>query len=781
MPVVVIRDTVHFPRLINTLHVGREASLKALRRALELDVHPLVLSQRDMAVEEPQIDDLCQIGTITEVLSTTSLPDASLRVALRGVCRAKAKDIVKRDGVFYASVERIEELPRASTETEALMRECLDLFAFVIEKGQKAPPEALQAAMLTEECGHMADLIAHHLTLKPVQKQKALEVVDPHERLAFVHGLLIQEKALIEYQISLRTAVQKDLLASQREYYLREQLKAIQAELNGTEGGSPEYREYQEKAVRAGLSGEALSKFTAELEKLDRTPSSAPEGVVLRNYLDWLASLPWAAMTDDKLDIKDARRVLDARHHALDHAKERILDYLAARKLNPGLRGAVLCFVGPPGVGKTSLGRSIAEALGRRFVSVSVGGMRDEAEIRGHRRTYVGAMPGRLIQGLRQAGSRNPVFMLDEIDKIGFDMRGDPAGALLEALDPSQNSQFTDHFIECAFDLSSVLFIATANVADTIPAALRDRLEIIEFSSYTREERIELAKRFLLPKQIAENGLRPDQVHVSDLAVEAITDHYTMEAGVRELDRQLALLCRKIARAVVEGSSSAVEVAPDSLSEFLGMPKFRLASGARQDEVGAATGLVVSLAGGDVISVEVSLLESPTDRPQLTMTGNLGDVMKESAQAALTYIRSIRDSIAPGSPSKFDIHLHVPEGAIQKDGPSAGVTIAAALASAISGRAVRGDVAMTGEVTLRGKVLAVGGLREKALAAQRHGIRHVIIPKANAREVDSLPESTRKALVFHPVETVKEALDIALRGPLKAVVVSEEQATIDID
>lgn len=776
LPVVVIRDAVHFPRLINTLHVGREASLKALRRALELDVHPLVLSQRDMDIEEPQMGDLSEVGTVAEVLSTTSLPDTSLRVALRGVHRARVLEVKRRDGIFYATVEKIEEPSANDTKTEALMRECIELFAFVIDKGQKAPPEALQAAMLTEDGGHLADLLAHHLVLRPHQKQQVLEIVDPQERLIFIHDLLVREKALTEYQISLRSTVHKDVLASQREYYLREQLKAIQSELTGSENGSQEFKEYQDKVLRAGMAGEALAKAQKELEKLDRTPSSTPEGVVLRNYLDWLTSLPWSELTEDRLDISVARKVLDDRHYALDNAKERILDYLAARKLNPNLRGAVLCFVGPPGVGKTSLGKSIAEALGRKFVGVSVGGMRDEAEIRGHRRTYVGAMPGRLIQGLKQAGSRNPVFMLDEIDKIGFDMRGDPAGALLEALDPSQNSQFTDHFIESAFDLGSVLFIATANVVETIPAALRDRLEIIEFSSYTREERIELAKRFLLPQQIAENGLTEKQARVSASAIEAVVDHYTMEAGVRELDRQIAVLCRKIARAIVEGPSTSVEVAPETLTRYLGLPKYRLNTKTHQDEVGAATGLVVSFAGGDIITVEVSLLESLSELPQFTLTGSLGDVMKESAQTAATYIRSIREIVAPGSSPKLDVHLHVPEGAIQKDGPSAGVTIAAALASALSGKAVRGDVAMTGEVTLRGKVLAIGGLREKALAAQRYGIKHVIIPKDNAREIDGLPASTREAVIFHPVETVKEALDIVLRSPLKAVVLQTEDS-----
>ena len=468
LPVVVIRDAVHFPKLINTLHVGREASLKALRRALETDQNPLVLSQRDMDIEEPQVEDLCQVGTLAEVLSTTSLPDTSLRVALRGMNRAKVVELKKRDGVFYATVESIVESDINETRTEALMRECIDLFAFVIDKGQKAPPEALQAALLTEKGGHLADLITHHLTLRPQQKQQVLEILEPQVRLAFVHDLLVREKSLTEYQINLRSTVHQGVMESQREYYLREQLKAIQAQLTGSEDGSLELKEYREKVDQAGLSGESLSKALKELDKLDRTPSSTPEGVVLRNYLDWLISLPWASMTEDLLDIKKAQKTLNDHHYALDNAKERILDYLAARKLNPSMRGAVLCFVGPPGVGKTSLGRSIAEALGRQFVSVSVGGMRDEAEIRGHRRTYVGAMPGRLIQGLKQAGTRNPVFMLDEIDKIGFDMRGDPAGALLEALDPSQNSSFTDHFIESAFDLSSVLFIATANVIDTI-------------------------------------------------------------------------------------------------------------------------------------------------------------------------------------------------------------------------------------------------------------------------------------------------------------------------
>jgi ATP-dependent Lon protease len=768
--VVAIRDAVHFPRLINTLHVGRESSLKAVRRSLELEVNPLVLSQRDMNVEDPQAGDLCTIGTISEILSTTSLPDATLRVALRGKKRAKVVDLKKRDGVFYAKIEPIEESSTDSPQVEALMRECVELLAFIVEKGQKAPPEALQAAMLTEDGGLLADLIAHHLPLRPNQKQEVLEKSDILERLQLVHDLLTREKAMASYQIDLRTNVQNRVMESQKEFFLREQLKSIQSQLQGADETVKEIVEYRERIEKAGLRGEALARAQREVEKLDRTPSSTPEGVVLRNYLDWLVSLPWDALTEDHLDIEKAHQVLESRHYGLESVKERILDYLAARQLSPDLRGAVLCFVGPPGVGKTSLGNSIADALGRRFVSVSVGGLRDEAELRGHRRTYVGALPGRLIQALRQCGTRNPVFMLDEIDKIGFDMRGDPAGALLEALDPNQNSGFSDHFIETPFDLSSVLFIATANVVDTIPAALRDRLEVIEFSSYTREERVELASRFLIPNQIDVHGLNDQQIAINPDAIDAIVDHYTYEAGVRDLERQIATVCRKSARRIVEHKESVVTVTESNLIQFLGQPKYRLQSDIRADEIGAATGLVVSYAGGDIITIEVSLLEPVTDQPQITLTGNLGNVMKESAHAAVTYVRSILGTISPGSSSRYDIHMHIPEGAISKDGPSAGLTIAVTLASAFTNRAVRGDVAMTGEITLRGRVLPIGGLREKALAAQRSGVKHIIIPQANAPEIESLPLSTREAVTFHPVSMIQEAIDFALLPQLRAVV-----------
>jgi ATP-dependent Lon protease len=775
VPIVPIRDAVHFPHLVNTLHVGRESSLRAVRRAMETGHHVLVLSQRDMSVEDPSASDLTTVGTVSEILNSTTLPDATLRLALRGLLRARVLRVVQRQGVYFGEYERIEETYTPSLKMDALIRECIELFAKVVEQGRKAPPEALQSVARIENPGLLADSVVHHLPLPPAQKQAVLEVADPATRLEAVHDLLVREARLVEFQHEIRSSVQQEVLDSQREYFLREQLKIIQAQLREGEEGSEEAREYRERIEASGMAGEALERALKEVGRLGRTPVSSPEGVVLRNYLDCLVALPWKSLSEDNLDLDAAAGVLDADHFGLVAAKERILDYLAVRKINPAMRGPVLCFVGPPGVGKTSLGRSIARALGREFVSVSVGGMRDEAELRGHRRTYVGALPGRIIQALRQCGTRNPVFMLDELDKMSFDFRGDPAGALLDVLDANQNHRFSDHFVEVPFDLSAVMFIATANVVDLIPAALRDRLEFVPFSSYTREERLAVAEGFLVPKTLREHGLTPETMTVDRNALGVVVDRYTYEAGVRNLERQIATLCRKATRRIAGGEVAGVHVDEKVIEEFLGKPPYRFGSIPERDEIGAATGLVVSGVGGDAITIEASLLEPATDHPEFLLTGNLGDVMKESAQAAVTYIRSIQRKLAPGRTFKFDVHVHVPEGAVAKEGPSAGLTIAVALASAFSGRPVRHDYAMTGEITLRGNVLPVGGVKEKVLAAHRAGIKHVVLPVDNARDLEDLPESVRSAIQFHLVSSIAEAIDAALPPAVLGVVETTQE------
>lgn len=764
IPVLAVRDTVHFPNVINTVHIARESSLRAIRRALETDRRILVVSQRDMAVEDPAASDLCTVGTLSETLQALPMPDATLRAVLRGIDRVVVRNIVKRGAMFYAEAVTLECVPAKGMEVEALMRECLDSLEAVIRLGDEVPPEALPAVAHLDDAGALADAIAHHMPLKPMVKQVLLEETDVRRRLEQMLHSLRRELQVLEMRASIKQRVDKEVGDIQREYYLREQLRVIQIELD-ERGARPNDSELLRHRIEtSGLAGPSLDKALAEIERLERTPPSSPESVVLRNFLEWIAEMPWERLSKDRLDVNAAAELLDREHYGLQNVKERILDFLAVRQLNQTLRGPILCFVGPPGVGKTSLGRSIAEAMDRSFHRLSLGGVRDEAEIRGHRRTYVGAMPGCIAQALRTCGTRNPVLVLDEIDKLGHDLRGDPTSALLEALDPEQNARFVDHYLELPVDLSGVLFIATANVLEEIPGALRDRMEIIRFPSYTGDEKTSIATRFLIPRAVRDNGLTRFKVDLHPDVPALLVDEYTREAGVRELERVTNELCRKIARKAASSRKRSFRIGLTEVSQLLGIPRFPRAAANLRDRVGAATGLVVTEAGGDVVQIEASVLEPLGPSPQLHLTGNLGNVMKESAQAAMTYIRASQPEWAPGQTLRHDVHIHVPAAATPKDGPSAGLTIGVALASAVSGALVRGDVAMTGELTLRGKVLAVGGVRDKVLAAHRAGIATVILPEENRVDIGEIPESIQKAVHLQFVETMDQALAIALRA-----------------
>ena len=760
-PVLPVRDTVHFPGVIQTILIGREMSVRALQQALKRDREALVLGQRDQSIDEPKSDELYQVGTLSEVLHVLPLPDGTMRVVLRGLARAEVTKMSYRGGYFSSEFRLIDEVLSSDNEVEALAREAVSAFQQAAALGMTAPPEVVESLTTAEDPRYLSDLMAHHLPGPSSVKQSLLEQANIAKRLEELFRILAQERQVLELQAALRSKVERELGQTQREYYLREQLKAIQSELGGEESLSDEGLDYKRKLEASGMPAETLEKAVLELRRLERSPSSSPEGMVIRNYLDWLASLPWATLSIDQIDVKKAVGVLERDHYGLAKVKDRILDFLAVRQLSNSLRGPILCFVGPPGVGKTSIGRSIAEALGRQFHRISLGGVRDEAEIRGHRRTYIGSMPGRLIQGVKTCGTRNPVFMLDEIDKMGYDFRGDPTSALLEALDPEQNSHFSDHYIEVPFDLSAVMFIATANLIENVPAALRDRMEVIRFPSYTEQEKLHIATKYLVPKKLKEHGLSKSQLKVPKTSLESLVREYTREAGVRSLEREIATVCRKAARKIAEHDAESVDLNREVLVEMLGKPRFRYGIKGRKDEIGAATGLVYSEFGGDIVTIEVSLSPPFGDQPQVRLTGSLGDVMKESALAAMTYLRANQSKYGKGE-FRYDLHVHVPEGAVPKDGPSAGVTILTALVSAFSGRPVRRDVAMTGEVTLRGRVLPVGGVREKVLAAHRAGIKHVVLPEENMRDLEDLPEGVKNQVEFHPVSDAAEALKLAL-------------------
>ena len=766
LPLLPLRDTVVFPQMMTPLVVGRDRSIKAVEAAFGADNLIVVVAQRDPEVQEPGPDDLHTIGVEMLLGRTLRMPDGTTNILGQGRRRVEILGLTQTQPYIRARIRPLPESHQVTLGTEALMRAVLSLFEKVVQLSNSLPEDAYVAAMNVTEPGALADLIASLLDLDFDERQELLEILDPPMRLQQLSIKLAKELDVLELEYSIHDKVQQEVDRSQREFYLREQMRAIQSELGEIDIGTAEVRELEEKLAQCEMPEEVAAKAKKELGRLKGMPPGSPETAVVRTYLDWLLDLPWTETTDDNLDIPQVAKALDANHYGLPRAKERILEYLAVRKLSegkPSTRSPILCFVGPPGTGKTSLGRSIAEALGRNFVRVSLGGIRDEAEIRGHRRTYIGALPGRVIQTMRAAGTVNPLFMLDEIDKVGLDFRGDPSAALLEVLDPEQNNAFSDHYLDVPYDLSKVMFITTANVLDPIPPALRDRMEVIEFPGYIEEEKLAIARQFLIPRQLSENGLdEPNRkLNFSDKALRIMIRDYTYEAGVRNLEREIANVCRKVARRVAEGKASPRNVTVQSLTKYLGPPRFLRDEEDRTDEVGLAIGIAWTEAGGDILPVEVSLMEG---KGSLMLTGQLGEVMQESAQAAISYARSHAHEldISDIDFDKLDIHIHVPEGAVPKDGPSAGITMATALISALIDRPVHRDVAMTGEITLRGRVLPIGGLKEKVLAAHRAGLKTVLLPKQNQKDMIEIPKKIKRDLKFIFVDRMDEVLPVAL-------------------
>ncbi|MDA8086478.1 MAG: endopeptidase La [Nitrospiraceae bacterium] len=769
LPVLPIRDIVVFPYMIIPLFVGRQISINAIDNALAGNRMVLLLTQKDMGVETPGTGDLYTVGTVGLIMRMLKLPDGRVKILVQGVAKARATQFTQNEPFYKATIEKIKEEKAAgklTIEVEALIRTVKEQLDKAVSLGKSIIPDVMVVIDSLDDPGRLADLIASNLGLKTESAQEVLEITDPVGRLKKVSETLAHEIELLIVQQKIQTEARGEIDKTQREYFLREQLKAIQKELGDIDERAEEIREFQDKIGKAKMPEKVAKEAEKQLRRIQKMHPDSAESATIRTYLEWLVELPWSKSTKDKLDIKLAQKVLDEDHYDLEKIKERILEYLSVRKLKAKMKGPILCFIGPPGVGKTSLGKSIARALGREFVRISLGGVRDEAEIRGHRRTYVGALPGRIIQGLKQAGTNNPVFMLDEIDKIGTDFRGDPSSALLEVLDPEQNNTFSDHYLGVPFDLSNIIFITTGNVVDTIPGPLRDRMEIIYLSGYTEEEKLGIAKNYLVPKQLDAHGITEKTLKVSDDAVRQVIMQHTREAGVRNLEREIARLCRKIAREIAESGNGAgkktFQITPKNLDKYLGAPKFLPEEEMEKDYVGVATGLAWTEAGGDIIYIEATTMKG---RGHLTLTGQLGDVMKESAQAAVSYVRSRAGSLGIKEDlfGKVDIHIHVPAGAIPKDGPSAGITMATAIASALTGKAVRKDIAMTGEVTLRGRVLPIGGIKEKAIAARRMGVKTVLVPKRNLKDLDELPKYVTRDLTFIPVETMDEVLAHALK------------------
>ncbi len=760
LPLVPVRDTVLFPHIMNPLVVGRDRSIRAVEAAMAGNQRIVVFTQRDPEVADPGFDDLYSTGTEMTIGRMLRMPDGTTSVIGQGNARVKLVDVLQSDPYMRARVMPIYEPTDKPLSTEALMRAVLALFEKAVHLSPSISDDAYVAAINADTPGWLADLTASTLNLDLAKRQEMLETLDPTTRLQKISILLAKELDVLELQSKIHNQVQEEVDKTQREYYLREQIRVIQNELGEVDTQTREINELRDKVAQAGMPAEAREKAEHEMERLAQMPSAAPEVAIIRTFLDWLVALPWSKATVDSLDIPAAAELLDKQHYGLKKAKERILEYIAVRKLAAEkMRSPILCFVGPPGTGKTSMGRSIAEALGRTFVRISLGGIHDEAEIRGHRRTYIGALPGRIVQTMKRAATVNPVFMLDEVDKIGMDFRGDPSAALLEVLDPEQNFAFSDHYLDVPYDLSKVMFITTANILDPVPPALRDRMEVIEFPGYIEEEKIAIAKEFLIPRQKEEHGLGKIP-RFSDESLKGLIREYTYEAGVRNLDREIANICRKVARMVAEGKHPPSVVTQESLFKYLGPTRFTYGVAEEKDEIGVATGVSVSEAGGDTMAIEVTLMRG---KGGLMLTGQLGDVMQESAQAALSYARThSRELGLKVNFDKLDIHIHVPEGAIPKDGPSAGITIATALISALSHCAVRKDVAMTGEITLRGRILPIGGLREKILAAHRAGLKTMLIPKKNEKDLIDVPKKVQREMRFVFVERMDQVLPIAL-------------------
>ena len=764
LPVLPLRDTVTFPETLTPLAVGQERSIKLVDDVLGANRMLVMVAARDPEDEEPGPEGLYEVGVVGVVARMVKVPDGTLRILVQGTQRVRLGPYVAEQPYMVARISELPDESEPSAELEALTRNVQRTFSEIVEQIPYLPEELQMAVANIDDPVALGHLIAGALRIGTEEKQQLLEEVDVVKRLRHLSQVLASELEVVQLGTQIQTQVQSEIDKGQREFFLRQQLKAIQEELGEEDEQLAEANELRERIGAAGLPEHALEAAERELARLEKLPPAAAEHGVIRTYLEWLVELPWSVETEDDLDIAHAREVLDADHYDLEEVKDRILEYLAVRKLNPDSPGPILCFVGPPGVGKTSLGKSIAKALGREFERISVGGVRDEAEIRGHRRTYIGAMPGTIVRALRDAGTRNPVFMIDEIDKMGADYRGDPASAMLEVLDPAQNDSFRDHYLDLEFDLSDVVFIATANILDTIPSPLLDRMETIELAGYTMDEKRHIARRYLVPRQIKANGLKSSQIEFSEAALTTIIEEYTREAGVRSLERQIGTICRKVARGVAEGKAKGkVKVSGKKARELLGRRRVFAEQRRRTKVPGVATGLAWTPTGGDVLFIEATAMPGSG---KLTITGQLGDVMKESAQAALSWVRGHWAQVAPGLGelwfAEHDIHIHVPAGAVPKDGPSAGVAMTVALASLVSGRPVRNDVAMTGEVTLTGQVLPIGGLKEKSLAAQRAGIKRVIVPGRNQGDVEEIPKHELGELEFVFVDEVAEAIDVAL-------------------
>lgn len=760
LPLLPVRDMVMYPSVLLPLFVGRDMSINAVEKSLSQDRLIVVAAQKDLTDEDPLPERIYTVGVVSQIMRMLRLPDGRVKVLIQGLRKAKIEEYIQETPTFLVRLTAIEEpiITEITLEIEALMRYVKEEMEKVVSMGRMVPPDILMVLDTIDEPGRLADIAAANLGLNVDKAQEVLEIVDPVERLRKLSEILGKEIELLNMQAKILSQAKEEMSKSQREYFLREQMRAIRTELGEGDERTEEVEELRKRIKKAKMPKEVEKEAKKQLERLDMMHPDAVESTMVRTYLEWLVELPWSKSTKDNIDIKKARTILDKDHYDLDKVKDRILEFLSVMKLKADMKGPILCFVGPPGVGKTSLGKSIARAIGRKFSRISLGGMKDEAEIRGHRRTYVGSMPGRIIQYIKLAGTNNPVFMMDEIDKIGNDFRGDPASALLEVLDPEQNNAFSDHYLNVPFDLSKVMFITTANQMDTIPSALRDRMEVIDIPGYTEQEKLEIAKRYLIPKQLSENGLTTARLDITDKAMEKIIGEYTREAGLRNLEREIAMVARKVARRVAEGEKKKVTVTPRNLNDFLGPVKYLPDSQIEQDYVGVASGLAWTEFGGDVLYVEASCRKG---KKELMLTGNMGEVMKESAQAALTYIKSKAGvlGIDGGIFDDLEMHIHVPQGAIPKDGPSAGITMAVAMISAITGRPINRKIAMTGEITLTGRVLPIGGLKEKTLAALRNRMEKVLIPHENEHELVEIPQYVKKKITFLSAKTMDDVVE----------------------
>jgi ATP-dependent Lon protease len=763
LPLIPVRDVVVFPYMVLPLFISREKSIKSLEGALSKDRLVFLVAQKNLSVEDPSPKDLYRVGTVALVMRMLKLPDGKIKVLVQGLSKASMKEVLRTKPHLLVKVEIMKDpfITEITLETEALMRSIREQLERIVSYGKLVSPDLMFILDSVDDPGRLADLVASNLDLTVEKAQEILEIVDPIDRLKALNEVLGKELQVLTMQAKIQSQAKDEISKSQREYFLREQMRAIRSELGEVDERAEEIKQLRKKIKQAKMPNEAQKEAYKELDRLEQMHPDAADASIVRTYLDWLVELPWSRSTVDRLDLLKAKKVLDEDHYNLEKVKDRILEFLSVRKLKKKMKGPILCFVGPPGVGKTSLGKSIARALGRKFVRISLGGIRDEAEIRGHRRTYVGAMPGRILLSIKQAGSNNPVFMMDEVDKIGADFRGDPASALLEVLDPEQNTAFSDHYLNIPFDLSRVMFITTANLTDPIPSALRDRMEVINLPGYTDVEKLKIARTFLLPRQMEENGISAKMLEMSDQAILQIISQYTQEAGLRNLEREIASICRKVARKAAEGKKEKIQINAKNLHGFLGPPYFLPDEEQERNEVGVATGLAWTESGGEVLHVEAS---TTPGKGALILTGHLGEVMKESAQAALTYARAKGSvyRIKPRLYNEREIHVHVPSGAIPKDGPSAGITMAVAMISSLARIPVKKDVAMTGEITLRGRVLPVGGLKEKALAALRNHIKTVVIPYQNEKDLNDLPPYVRKKINFVPVRHMDEVIRIAL-------------------